>query len=273
MRKCFAVFVVLLFSAALVHAAEKRISQTSPSSLRSLYVNPGAPDSFQRAFISRLKELVPAVSVLAEDSSAEASVELFIYQTRNSGSSKESPVLKIEARVITRGSEPQELLRADSGNQTDLKVAARKVAEELARGMSKTKDEKHSLMIPNDSSRPSAVDTEELFAQAAQLSMAQEYEKAIPVWRRYIEFVPENSYAHFNLALTYLGMSDWKNSAKYFESSLRLNRHNDSAFFNLALSYYHLSRWRDARVASEEALKINPAHQKARKLLEMLTTK
>lgn len=273
MGKSSAIVVLLLSCAALVHAAEERISQTFPSSLRSLYVNPGAPDSFQRAFISHLKEMVPAVSILTDDSAAEATVELFIYQTRSNGSSKESPVLKIEARVITRGSDPQELLRVDSGNQTELKAAARKVAEELARGMSNTKEAKASLMIPNDSTRPSAEDTEELFAQAAQLSMAQEYEQAIPFWRRYIELVPENSYAHFNLALTYLGITDWKNSAKYFESSLRLNRHNDSAFFNLALSYYHLSRWRDARVASEEALKINPAHDKARKLLEMLKTR
>jgi len=276
MRWAVMAALMVLFADRLVLGAGDRPAIPSLQAVRTLYVNPISPGSFHLPLITELKRFLPHLQILDQAADADASVELTVYYGKPGDSSAAHSSLMLQARVMANAAKPRELLLLESGTQTDLNVAAMKVADQLASALGgRDRDRQSSTLIPDDSGRRArpAVDAEELFTRAAELSMEGNFNAALPFWKRYLELVPRNSFAHYNLGLTYVGLQQWRLAADSFEKSARLNRHNDSAFFNLGFSYYQLSRWREARKALHDTLKINPGHEKARKLLELIAKK
>ena len=88
----------------------------------------------------------------------------------------------------------------------------------------------------------------------------QDFQKALDMYMKHIEMVPDNAGAYLNIAYCYLGMKDWENTVLYCNKALELNPEYTSVFKLLANVYFQKKDYNEAIEYYGKAKEVEPSN-------------
>jgi len=108
-----------------------------------------------------------------------------------------------------------------------------------------------------------ATDFYRLVDVASNLSNKGKYTEAAEEWRKAVEQDPEDSKAHYNLALSLDRLGKTNEALQEYQRSLDINPQNDSAYMNMGTDMTAMGRIDEAIGMFNQAISINPRNAKA----------
>jgi len=96
---------------------------------------------------------------------------------------------------------------------------------------------------------------------ASDAMRRQEYEKAIPYYRSYIELRPDNAVAHNNLGVALLALDRWEEGMAALRRSVELDPDYRGGQYSLATALAELGRYQEALEHYRRAHEIDPAEK------------
>ncbi|MBU4415037.1 MAG: tetratricopeptide repeat protein, partial [Proteobacteria bacterium] len=96
-----------------------------------------------------------------------------------------------------------------------------------------------------------------------------EYLSAIKLYKDYLKKEePNNSHAHFYIALSYLRLQNWDESEFWWKKHIDIEPKEPTAFYNLGILYYSTAKYDKAIKNFNKYLKFNPNSDDAKSLIE-----
>jgi len=81
------------------------------------------------------------------------------------------------------------------------------------------------------------VDNLKLLREANKAYYENDFDKAISLYKKLLNFVKENSNLHYNLGVIYLRKGEYKKAIEEFKKATRINPKNADAYYNLGIIY------------------------------------
>ena len=95
-----------------------------------------------------------------------------------------------------------------------------------------------------------------------------DYWAAIENYKKCLQKEPANYEAHFSIALSFLRLKKWDDSAYWWKKTIEVNPNESASFFNLGLVYYSKSQFHNAKNSFEKYLVANPDDEDGKVWLE-----
>lgn len=81
------------------------------------------------------------------------------------------------------------------------------------------------------------IDKLRLLKEARKAYYENDFDKAISLYKKLLNFVRENSNLHYNLGVIYLRKGKYKEAAEEFKKATQINPKNADAYYNLGIIY------------------------------------